>query len=99
MAYISRYLTMLCTVRRTSDTIDRTTGMREIETVLENVKCFKDEKHSLYRDRQGEMNVSNTRVYLEFEVKPGDFINDFEVKDVQRVTGFDGTLPHYEALL
>ena len=96
---VARYLTMKCTIKHTSDSIDKLTGMRETVTTETEVDCFKDEKHALYRDRQGEMNVSNTRVYLLVEVKPGDFIDGFEIKDVQRVNNFDGTVSHYEAIL
>lgn len=96
---IERYLTMKCKIKHTSDSIDKLTGMRETVSEEQEVDCFKDEKHALFRDRQGEMNVSNTRVYLQVEVKPGDFIDDYEVKDVQRVNNFDGSISHYEALL
>ena len=96
---VARYLTMKCTIKHTSDSIDKLTGMRETVKTETEVDCFKDEKHALYRDRQGEMNVSNTRVYLLVEVKPGDFIDGFEIKDVQRVNNFDGTVSHYEAVL
>lgn len=96
---IQRYLTMKCKIKHTSDSIDKLTGMRETVSEETEVDCFKDEKHALFRDRQGEMNVSNSRVYLLVEVKPGDFIDDYEVKDVQRVNNFDGSISHYEALL
>lgn len=95
---VDNYLTMTCILRRTSEAIDTLTGMRKTEST-ETVSCFKDEKRALYRDSKGEMNVSNTRVYLKTEVKPGDFIDDFEVKDVSRINEFDGSLSHYEALL
>lgn len=96
---IERYLTMKCKIKHTSDSIDKLTGMRETVSEEPEVDCFKDEKHALFRDRQGEMNVSNSRVYLLVEVKPGDFIDGYEVKDVQRVNNFDGSISHYEALL
>lgn len=95
---VDNYLTMTCILIRTSDSIDEYTGMRT-QAEPQTVACFKDEKRALYRDKQGEMNVSNTRVYLKEEVKPGDFIDNFEVKDVSRINEFDGSLSHYEALL
>lgn len=96
---VQKYLTMACKIRTTSESIDPETGMRETEVAERDVPCYKQSTSMLYRDARGEMINATSKVYLQTEVKPGDYIDGFEVKQVDSIYDFDGSLSHYEVLL
>lgn len=96
---IQRILVHSCTVKNKLDTINPLTGMRDDFQTLENVKCRKFGDYKLVRNKQGEEVASTRTVILIMPVQPGDFIDDYEVKDVETCYNIDGTFSHYEARL
>lgn len=96
---IPKMLTMTCKLRTTSESIDSETGMRETEVAERDVPCFKESISVLYRDARGELINATSKVYLQTEVKPGDYIDGFEVKQVNSLYDLAGLFSHYEVLL